>query len=183
MEPLKFGTIRKGNVIFQASIFRWYVGFQGCKTFWLTNTRKWFVWQMTWNAIVWLPSLKGSQRFFLVKINDNQWVENEPFLLSKKPIFRCYCWWKKSCTAYQLVPSTVATVCQFWGVSSPVQKIPPEKTKLKKKGTLFEFVHIERMKRCTKTWWWFQVFVIFTPKIGEDSILTNIFQMGWSTSN
>ena len=27
--------------------------------------------------------------------------------------------------------------------------------------------------------WWFQIFFIFTPKIGEDEpILTNIFQMG-----
>ena len=28
--------------------------------------------------------------------------------------------------------------------------------------------------------WWFQIFFIFTPKIGEDEpILTHIFQMGW----
>ena len=27
----------------------------------------------------------------------------------------------------------------------------------------------------------FQIFVVFTPKIGEDEpILTNIFQMGWN---
>ena len=32
-----------------------------------------------------------------------------------------------------------------------------------------------------KSRWWFQIFFIFTPKIGEDEpILTNIFQMGWN---
>ena len=31
-----------------------------------------------------------------------------------------------------------------------------------------------------KTGWWFQIFLIFIAKSGEDEpILTNVFQMGW----
>ena len=36
---------------------------------------------------------------------------------------------------------------------------------------------------CSKlsiTRWWFQIFVYFHPYLGEWSILTNIFQMGWN---
>ena len=29
-------------------------------------------------------------------------------------------------------------------------------------------------------WWWFQIFVIFTPYLGKWSNLTNIFEMGWN---
>ena len=40
----------------------------------------------------------------------------------------------------------------------------------------------ERLETCLfKTGWWFQIFFIFTPKIGEIiPNLTNIFQMGWN---
>ena len=31
--------------------------------------------------------------------------------------------------------------------------------------------------------WWFQTFFIFTPIWGNDPILTNIFEMGGSTTN
>ena len=30
------------------------------------------------------------------------------------------------------------------------------------------------------TWWWFQIFFIFTPNLGKIPILTNTFQMGWN---
>ena len=30
----------------------------------------------------------------------------------------------------------------------------------------------------TESGWWFQIFLIFTPTLGNDPILTNIFQMG-----
>ena len=32
---------------------------------------------------------------------ENGWLEDDPFLL-RTPIFRCYCWWLKSCTTWDV---------------------------------------------------------------------------------